>query len=48
MEDNIRTNGENYYKAGRELIEKYGYTDLFETALPFADLMAQLKQPVAA
>ncbi len=48
IEDNIRTNGENYYKAGRELIEKYGYTDLFDTALPFAEIMKQLKQPVAA
>ena len=42
------TTGENYYKAGKELIEKYGYTDLFDTALPFADLMKQLRQPVAA
>ena len=46
--DGNRTNGENYYKAGKELIEKYGYTDLFDTALPFAELMTQLKQPVSA
>lgn len=38
------TTGENYWKAGRELIEKYGYGDLFEEALSFAEIMDELKK----
>lgn len=46
---NSDTTGEIYFQAGRELIEKYGFTDLFEEqAMPFAALMLELKQPVAA
>lgn len=41
------TTGENYYQAGKELLEKYGYADLFETTLSFSDLMDELKQPVS-
>jgi len=41
------TTGENYFQAGKELIEKYGFADLFEeTALPFNKLMFCLKQPL--
>ena len=31
--------GENYYQAGKELLIKYGYNNLFETTLSFSDLM---------
>lgn len=29
-----------------ELIEKYGYGDLFEETLSFAEIMDELKQPI--
>jgi len=37
------TTGEIYFQAGKELIEKYGFADLFdETAMPFTQLMGTL------
>lgn len=48
------TTGENYYKAGKELLIKYGYGDLFETAQSFvpakvthAEIMEHLKMAVS-
>ena len=39
-----KTTGENYYKAGKELIEKYGFGHLFEKkAMSFTELMESLK-----
>jgi len=47
-----QTTGEIYYKIGKELLIKYGYADLFETAQPiaaqsFAEIMEHLKQAVS-
>ena len=35
--------GEETYQAGKELLIKYGYSDLFEEAKPFTEIMAELK-----
>jgi len=40
---NNETTGENYYQAGKELLIKYGYSDLFEETLSFDKIMAELK-----
>jgi len=37
------TTGEVYYQAGEELLIKYGYSDLFEEAHSFNEIMAKLK-----
>ena len=41
------TTGENYYKAGKELLIKYGYADLFETAQSFHEIMEHLRMAVS-
>ena len=45
------TTGENYYQAGKELLTKYGYGDLFDDkesvkseTMAFSDIMAELKE----
>ena len=38
--------GEETYQAGKELLIKYGYSDLFEEALPFPELMESLNEKV--
>jgi len=40
---NKNTNGQNYYQAGKELLIKYGYGDMFEETKPFSEIMAELK-----
>ncbi|MCZ6897658.1 MAG: hypothetical protein O7D95_02965 [Betaproteobacteria bacterium] len=46
--DNPKTTGENYYQAGKELLEKYGYGHLFESikpkAMSFKGLMEEMKE----
>jgi len=37
------TNGQNYFEAGKELLIKYGYGDMFEETLSFDKIMAELK-----
>jgi len=44
--DNDKTTGENYYQAGKELLIKYGYGDLFEEAMPFNQLMESLNETI--
>lgn len=41
--------GEDYYKAGKKLLIKYGYADadLFETAQSFDEIMEHLKMAVS-